>query len=334
MSNGLDIKTKAAKNKRTIVQTEAPKQFEHFRGSKYSRVVKTEIEDEQITSIKSNSNIHLQSQPEEGQIVFGPKDFTYDIQSEISSNEVKYEEKEYVELVTHIASKFTLINSKDLLEKFEPKKEGEEIPVNQEKSLRNLANFPISASKPFNIASFDVLGQTVTIKYLVCISSNQAYNKLVITSGLGTFEFGNKGCSGTIKDSYNYNKHIFTFVVPYTLGIVSVGCYAKGGLNWELGFQSGYGTSSKYYASISGNLKLGAEIKAGWDVIASLSAFAEGTVFEAKGSVILSNRSVANGSGFSLKMGKLLAGIRGCVAGGAIKGDIYTLTIFEGWKVI
>ena len=69
MSNGLDIKTKTAKNKRTIFQTEAPKQFEHFRGSKYSRVVKTEIEDEQITSIKSNSNIQL-SQPEEGQIIF------------------------------------------------------------------------------------------------------------------------------------------------------------------------------------------------------------------------------------------------------------------------
>ena len=33
-------------------------------------------------------------------------------------------------------------------------------------------------------------------------------------------------------------------------------------------------------------------------------------------------------------MGKLVAGIRGCVAAGAIKGDIYTLTIFEGWKVI
>ena len=183
--------------------------------------------------------------------------------SEISSNEVKYEEKEYVELVNHIGSKFTLINSKDLLKKFEPKKEEEEIPEKQEKPLRNLANFPISASKPFNISSFDVLGQTVTIKYLVGISSNEAYNKLVITSGLGTIEFGNKGCTGTIKDSYNYNKHIFTFVVPYTLGIVSVRCYAKGSLNWELGFQSGYGTSSKYYASISGNLKLGAEIKAG-----------------------------------------------------------------------
>ena len=332
MSKGLEINTRKSKNKRTIVQNEAPKQFETFKGSQYSRIVKTEIEDDQITKIESNSNVHLQSQPEEGQIIFGPKDFTYDLKSEITSNEVKYDEKESVELVKKLASKFTLINSKDLIESLKEKKEEEK--EEETTPLRNLATFPISASREYKLASLDVLGQTVSLKYVVSITSSKASNKFVINSGLGTIEFGNTGCTGKISKSYPYNKQIFTFIVPNTFGLVSVGCYAKGSLGWEFGIQSGSGTATKYYASISGSLKLGAEIKAGWDFIASLSAFAEGTVFDASGKVVISNRSVANGTGFSLKMGKLVAGIRGCVAGGLIKGDIWTITLFEGWKVV
>ena len=56
MSNGLEIKTKKAKNKRTIVQSEAPKTYQEFKGSRYSRRIKTEIEDDQVTNIESNAN--------------------------------------------------------------------------------------------------------------------------------------------------------------------------------------------------------------------------------------------------------------------------------------
>ena len=185
MSNGLDITTKKSKNKRTIVQNESPKQFEAFKGSQYSRIVKTEIEDDQITKIESNSNIQLHSQPEEGQIIFGPKDFTYDMKSEISSNEVKYNEKESVELVNKLAAKFTLIDSKDLIESLKEKKEKEETEE-ETTPLRNLATFPITASREYKLASLDVLGQTVNLKYVVSITSSKASNKFVINSGLGT----------------------------------------------------------------------------------------------------------------------------------------------------
>ena len=282
MSNGLDIKTKRSKNKRTIVQSEAPKQFAEFKGSQYSRIVKTEIEDDQITNIKSDSKVHLQSQPEEGQIIYGPKDFKINSKSEISSNEVKYEEKECVGLVNKLASKFTLINSKDLLKSIKDKK---------------------------------------------------ATNKLVISSSLGTMEFGNKGCSGDIKDSHDYNLHIFTFTIPVFYFItIDIGCYAKGNLAWEFKFKTGSGIDSQYYASISGYLKLGAEIKAGWDIIASATVFAEGTVFDAKGKLVISQGSVARESSFSLEMGKLVVGIKYCLI--YFIKDEYTLTIFDGWKVI
>ena len=43
------LTSKKVNNKRTIVQSEAPKQFEDFNGSKITKYVKTEIENEQIT---------------------------------------------------------------------------------------------------------------------------------------------------------------------------------------------------------------------------------------------------------------------------------------------
>ena len=333
MSNGLEIITKKLDKKNIIVQNEAPKQYEEFKGSEHRSTIKTEIENEQITHIESESKVHLVSQPEEGQIMYGPKDFKFDIKSEIASNEVRYESKEDVELVNKIAEKFTLVDAKELLKSLKEKKEDKEEEVEEEKPVRQLG-FPISASKTFNIASFDVLGQKVTVKYEVGISNSKAYNKLVIKSGLGTMEFGNTGCSGTMKKSYSYNKQIFTFTVPNTLGIVKLGCYAKGSLAWEIGFQSGTGTGSKYWASISGSLTFGAEIKAGWDFVASLSAFAEGTVFDAKGKVVLANRSVSNGSGFSLVIGKLKVGIKGCALGGLVKGEIWSKVLYNGYKVV
>ena len=72
-----------------------------------------------------------------------------------------------------------------------------------------------------------------------------------------------------------------------------------------------------------------AEIKAGWDAIASLSAYAEGTVADATGKITFSNGSVSKDSGFSLRMGELEAYIQGCLF--TAKIDIARFTIFKGW---
>ena len=212
----------------------------------------------------------------------------------------------------------------------EEKKKEEEVVAQETRPLRQLS-FPISANKEFKIASFDLLGQTITIKYVVSISKYSATNKIVVSSNLGSFSFGNGGCSGEAGDTYSYYKHIFTFVFP-NFPAVSVGCYASGSLTWKIGFKSGSGTGAKYYASLSGVLKLGAEIKAGWDAIASLSAYAEGTVADATGKITFSNGSVSKDSGFKLQMGKLVAGIRGCLFSNKI--ELVKHTIFSGWNVI
>ena len=139
-----------------------------------------------------------------------------------------------------------LLDSKDFLQALKDKdkvEDKEEEILNEEsKPLRNLG-FPISATKTFKLVSFSVLGQTVTIKYVISISSSKAVNKIVISSRIGSIEFGNKGCSGSISKSYSYSKQIFQFVVP-EFPAVSVGAYGKGSLSWGFGFQSGSGTST------------------------------------------------------------------------------------------
>ena len=91
MSNGLDINLKKIKNKKYIVQKEPPKQFYSFRGSKVSKFVKTEIEDEQIKNIETNSNVQLHSQPAEGEIIFGNgrRQFAIDIEIEAKNSATK-----------------------------------------------------------------------------------------------------------------------------------------------------------------------------------------------------------------------------------------------------
>ena len=332
MSNGLNINTIKRKNKKIIIQREPPKEYDAFKGSRVSKFVATEIEGDQITNIETSANVHLQSQPENGELIFGPKDFSYDLRSYINSKEVKFDEKENVELVKKITEKFHFINSKDLLKAIKDKKDEEnkavEIAEEEENKtqLRNLG-FSVSASKTFSLASFNVCGQTVSIKYYVKVSSSEAVNKIIISSGLGTFEFGNKGCSGTLSKKWEYKQPIFQFPFP-GFPAVSVGAFAKGTIKAEVGFKSG--SSTKVYATLSGKLTMGAEIKAGWDAIASLSAGAEGTVADASATVTITNGSVSKDSGFSLKMGALEAYIQGCLF--TAKIDIARFTIYSGWS--
>jgi len=334
MSKGLSIRTIKSKNKRIIVQSEAPKQYVEFKGSRYTRTVKTEIEDNQIKNIKSDTDVHLQSQPAEGELMFGPKDMKFNMKSEITSNEEKYDEKENAELVKKLAGKFNLVHSKYLLDLIKEKKAEEtkeEIPE-ETKPLRQMS-FPISASRTIPIVTFNVLGQTVTVKYELSISSTKVVNKVTINSNLGTANFGNTGKSDVFSDSLNYNKKIFQFPVPGTGGLISVGAYAKGYLKWGVQKESGSGKSSKYSAYMEGNIALGAQAIAGVEKLATLTAYAEGTVFNAKGTAYLTNNSVNKGS-ISISLGKLVAGVKGKALFDLINVDFYKCTIYEGWKVV
>ena len=349
MSNGLEIDVKKDQKKTIIVEKSKKKyytttlrynpnsnyyvhpiasySFYNYTPKNSPQHCRTTIEDGQIKNIETSSSLYLKSEPKKDEINFGPKDFTFDIKSEITSNEIKYEQKDSIELIQKLTKNYKLIDYKELFESFIEKKEEEkEEEINQ--PTRNLG-FQVSASKTFNLASFNFLGQTISVKYEVKMTTSSVSNKIIVSSGLGSFSFGNGGVSASVSNSKTYSVTIFKFVFP-NFPAVSVGCLASGTISWGIGVESGSGTSTKYYAQLSGKLTLGAEIKAGWDAIASLSAGAEGTVVSASGKVTISNGSVAKGSGFSLSFGGLSAYIKGCLF--TAKIDIARVTIFSGWK--
>ena len=140
----------------------------------------------------------MASKPEGEELTFGPKEFFYNAKSEITLNEVKYNEKENVELFNKLAEKFTLIDSEVLLKFFENNKEEKE----ETKQMRNL--FFFSAYKVFPLVTFDIVGKKVSVRYEVGLSNFKAVNKLVISSPLGNFDFGMSNGSENEKGSKRY----------------------------------------------------------------------------------------------------------------------------------
>ena len=73
------------------------------------------------------------------------------------------------------------------------------------------------------------------------MTKTQCQNKVVITSGLGSFEFGNTGMSSLGKGSKNYSIPIVKFKSPKFFTEPMTG-YAKGSLSWDVSLKS----SNKY----------------------------------------------------------------------------------------
>ena len=292
--NGLDIQTRTVKKKKTYTEEIKPKQYLDFEGSVYSKKITRSLENDQLTDVNSNSNIYLQSNPEEGEDIF--------------------------------AFKFTFVKSGDLIqsyidkEKIEDKVEEIEVEPTPE-NLRRLG-FSISADKTFDIKSFKVLGQTIKIKYRVAVVGGNAINEVIISSNLGTFKFGNTGISYATKKTYSYTQTIFTFTFP-NFPAVSVGILATGSLTFQISWASG----SALTASLSGTLSATAQIKAGWDSIASLTAGATGVIASAGGSASIKSGSVTKS--FSFNYGKITCFISGKLFGKEILRRDFT--VFEGW---
>ena len=97
-------------------------------------------------------------------------------------------------------------------------------------AIRNLG-FDISASKTYNLGSFEFEGEIVSIKYVASITKTQCQNKIVITSSSGSHEFGNTGISSPGNGTQNYTTQIFTI---HSSSLVPIKCYAQGSLSWDV----------------------------------------------------------------------------------------------------
>ena len=190
--------------------------------------------------------------------------------------------------------------------------------------VRNLG-FDITADKTYNLGSFKVDGQTVSIKYVISITKNLCQNKIVISSAMGSFEFGNTGITSPGSGSKNYTTQIFKTNIPIYSGI-KASFYAKGSLSWDVSLKS----ANKYSIGLSGTLNLHAELKPGF--IGQYSCKAQGILTQAKGKLIASNGSINKDNDFSLGMGHLKITYNISAPNIQVKG--LTLLIFEGWRSI
>ena len=334
MSNGLEIKEKKINKVKTIIETQALRNYEKLEGTKYSKIVERDIEDDQISNIRVHSTGFFQSEEKENVDVFGLKDFSYDHHSEINSMTIR-QEKETAELIQNLAKKFNFITSEKLfeniLEKERKEKEMEEVKDLEEDntSLRNLG-FNFNVDKTFNIKSFNVAGQTISIKYRIAVQNGRAINQLIIDSKLGSARFGNDGVTAEINKSWSFYKRIFTFKFP-PFPLIGLNVYAGGTLNIFVKFTTVQKTTLQL--GLGGSLNAAVEIAFGAGDFAKVAAGVKGTLISASGYATITGGSVTKG--YRLSGGKIEVYVTAYVKIPFIgKKKLWdkSYTVFNGWS--
>ena len=158
-------------------------------------------------------------------------------------------------------------------------------------------------------------------------------NKIVISSNLGSADFGNSGSYDVFTDSANFEREIFEVPIPQTFNAIKIAGVAEGSLSWGVRYESGSGRSSRYSAFLEGTLDLSAKAIAGWDLLATLEAWAKGTLVNASGTSYFTSGSVDKGS-LSISLGGLSIGISGSALNDYISADFLEYEIYGGWKAV
>ena len=334
ISNGLNVETKKDNSKRTIVEAQAPKQIDDFRGSRFAKTIERVIENEKLTKISSNSNVDLHTQKIDEELDFGLKDFFFEQKSDIISTGLT-EGKEHSELLRRLAERFTFVNSKDLIESLNEKSKGEteqvleewEEDINAPDSKARKLGFNFSGTKTKTLKTFDVLGCHIEIKLKVGVENGKALCQIIIQTSHGSISFGNTGVYATYSRTWSTGDiTIFTFAIP-PVPWLSIALKACGTLTFTVKFDSTAHT--RLLISLSGALNAMAEIKAGWDWAISVAVGAKGTIVSASINASL-NSSNKFGLSSTFSAGKVAVYVQGKTLGFQI--FYHDWTVFNGWS--
>ena len=329
ISNGLEITEKTNNKIKTIVETISPRTYEDFQGSIFSKIVRREIEEEQITNVQVDTSAYFEEDDLEN-ADFGIKDFLYKTNSEIKAVKTT-ENKETTKLVKEFEKKYKFIESKELIENIlEQEKREQEIPIKIEDieeeatTLRKLG-FNFNVDKTYTIKTITFLKQTFSIKYRVAVSNGKAINQLIIDSKLGKATFGNGGVTYEVSKTWSGRIQVFRFTFP-PFPVISLGVYAGGSLSFSIRFTTVDKTSLTL--TLSGSITATAEIKAGWDKLMSFSAGAEGTIISASGYATVTKSGVSKG--YKISGGKIVCYVVAKIFGKKVWKKSHTL--FNGWS--
>ena len=193
---GLEIRTRTEKKKKTYVEYQPPKEYvdkytkAHFKGSKITKTVERDIEDEKITEIRTNTNLFLETKKEEKNYIdFGIKDFYYDTSSVIIATETDENNKEKINLVKGLISKLELMDGETLIAtKLEQEREEQNKEV--EKQVQeddNISNYGLRKLKwdgsfgwDWEIANSNILGQTIKVIYSISLENEKVKNMVIL----------------------------------------------------------------------------------------------------------------------------------------------------------
>ena len=334
ISNGLEINTLKRNKKKVFVESISPREIPDFKGSRFVKSIEREIDNEQLTKIKTQANLELKTELEENENSFGLKDFKYETKSEIVSTGLK-EEKGTAELINKFIEHYTLIKSQDLLEYLAKNKKDQiigryEITEEQLKSdnnLRNLISFDnFNGDATILVTTFNVLNCDIKIQIRYGAKNGEAFGEIIFTANQGKVSFGSNGitASTTIK-TWKGEVPVFTFDFP-PMPIIGLSLIAGGSVKIQGSISS---EKEQLELSITGSLYAKVEIKAGWDKVASVAAGAKGTIISSsiKGAINLSGDLSTSGS---LSAGDITIYVNGKTLG--LEVFSYEWKVFDGWS--
>ena len=327
ISNGITINTKKSKNKRTIVESISPEELQEFKGSRFVKSIERDIENEQLTNIRTKANLDLETKLEEGQSSFGLQEFKYETKSNIVSTGAK-EEKENAELIQKLTEYYNFIDGAELLNSLEKEEtvvdrweEKDDIPDPKLRKLLSFSNF--SADKTYTVKTLNVCGCTISIKVRLGVTGGKAFGEVIVAANHGDVRFGTNGISGSYSRTWSGSLTIFSFKFP-PMPAISLDLIGGGSITVKASL-----SSSTLKVTVSGSLYAKIQVKAGWDSVASLSAGVKGTIVSA------SATGTINTKGSVTKSGSLSAGtVSVYVEGTLLNHEIFhkDWTMFNGWS--
>ena len=302
-NNGIKIRKTKSRKKQSLTEYENPKEFidkytnTTFKGSKITKEVEREIENETISEINTNTNLYLETQEEKDNknyFDFGFKNFYYNSSSKIILRQIQKEQKDIINLVKRLTSKLTLMESEQLIQaKISKEIEEQQKNLNQSQIQNETVldtttiNENITEEKNLRIRNLDsgdnresffgfhwdviktnILGQDTSVGYYVELSGGKITNGLFLKFGWSTYKVGNLyGLTKNKKKGSERQDDIPLAKIP--LGCLPVKLSIKVGSSLDFGVNLGL---ENIKVELSGSLFMKAAVEFGIDYVATIEA--------------------------------------------------------------
>ena len=333
-NNGLKINIIKNNDMKTLVESQSNREIENIKKSKFTKFIERDIENGQLTSIRTNSNISLETQAEKEENTFGLKDYFYQEKSKIILKEIK-KQKDIIELIQILSKYYNFINSKILLESFKikenEKKEDiiEDIPkeINTTSpKIRKLDTYEMD--RTFTVKTFNVLGIRGSIKIrirIISFSNLPSIGRAEVIISTKQFEatYGKDVPLSLSKTFSTPEIPIFFTIFPNFI-FAGVGLNGQASLTISLEYKN-----KRIVVDFTGNVKAKAYIWANvW--VAELTGGAWGTLVELNvGGKINKNGEISRYG--SISAGEVVVYIQGKLL--QFSPSFYhEWKVFDGWK--